>query len=102
MSEGRSKRVKTIANRAPHQPRRVRNQGDKVSSSGTRQNPTFGLDPFYAPALQAERLAKFFNHKPTYVRYADIAWMVEQRFNFPHELETLKMIDWIKSRLCEP
>ncbi|KAF1896245.1 hypothetical protein Lal_00018524 [Lupinus albus] len=44
-------------------------------------------DPYYAPALQAKRLAKFANRKLTYTRYVDMAWMVEQSFEFPHGLE---------------
>ncbi|KAF1892822.1 hypothetical protein Lal_00035466 [Lupinus albus] len=65
----------------------VRNQGNEGSSSSTGHNPTFGLDPFYAPTLQVERLAKFVSCKPTYARYSDMEWMVDQGFNFTHDLE---------------
>ncbi|KAF1863196.1 hypothetical protein Lal_00042500 [Lupinus albus] len=87
MSESRPKRVKTSTNGAPRQPRRVRNESDGVPSSGTRHNPIFGLDPFYAPAFQVQQLAKFISCKPTYTRYADMAWMVELEFRFLYELE---------------
>ncbi|KAF1877160.1 hypothetical protein Lal_00015822 [Lupinus albus] len=52
MSEGKPKHVKTSTNRAPRQPRRVRNKGDGDPSS--------------------ERLAKFVSRVPTYVRYAEM------------------------------
>ncbi|KAF1867945.1 hypothetical protein Lal_00042412, partial [Lupinus albus] len=46
-----------------------------------------GRDPYYTPALQVERLAKFMCQKQTYIRYENMTWMLEQRFQFPLELE---------------
>ncbi|KAF1888929.1 hypothetical protein Lal_00036642 [Lupinus albus] len=41
----------------------------------------------YSPTLQASRLARFQGRKQTYIRYADMSWMVEQGFEFPQQLE---------------
>ncbi|KAF1891498.1 hypothetical protein Lal_00012386, partial [Lupinus albus] len=91
---GRRKRVKTSTNRAPRNPRSVRNEGDGGSSSGVGQK--FGLDPFYAPALQVERLAKKFGRKPTYIHYADMAWLVEQGFRYPQNLEVQGVVIFLE------
>ncbi|KAF1891600.1 hypothetical protein Lal_00008028 [Lupinus albus] len=41
-------------------------------------------DPYYYPTLQATRLAKFQGRRLTYI---DISWLVEQGFEFPHQME---------------
>ncbi|KAF1894595.1 hypothetical protein Lal_00031415 [Lupinus albus] len=61
------------------------NEGGSSSSAG--RNPSIREDPFYAHAVQDERLAKFVSCKLTYIQYANMAWMVEQGFEFPHDLE---------------
>ncbi|KAF1860166.1 hypothetical protein Lal_00033765 [Lupinus albus] len=69
MSEGRPKRVKTAAgiNTSLHHPgQRQRNVDCSGSFSTQGGRNHVWSDPYYAPALQAERLAKF------------MAWMVEQ------------------------
>ncbi|KAF1879786.1 hypothetical protein Lal_00039732 [Lupinus albus] len=84
MAERRPKRVKTIANR----PRRTFEEGGP-STAGKR-------DPFFALALQASRLARFRGRKLAYVRYVDVPWLVEQGFQFPHELEVQGTNTFIK------
>ncbi|KAF1878122.1 hypothetical protein Lal_00015108 [Lupinus albus] len=81
MAEHRPKRMKTVANR----PRRTFETGGP--SSATPNRPSKKMDPFFAPELQASRLARFHGRKLAYVRYADVPWMVEEGFQFPHELE---------------
>ncbi|KAF1864691.1 hypothetical protein Lal_00032009 [Lupinus albus] len=44
-------------------------------------------DLYFSPALQATRLAIFQGRKMANVRYVDVSWLVEQDFQFPHELE---------------
>ncbi|KAF1883458.1 hypothetical protein Lal_00013351 [Lupinus albus] len=66
MAERRPKRVKTIANR----PRRTFEEGGPSFATPCR---TAGKrDPFFAPALQASRLARFHGRKLAYVHYADV------------------------------
>ncbi|KAF1892809.1 hypothetical protein Lal_00035453 [Lupinus albus] len=81
MAEHRPKRMKTIANR----PRRTFETGGP--SSATPSRPTKKRDPFFAPELQALRLVQFHGRKLAYVRYADVPWLVEEGFQFPHEME---------------
>ncbi|KAF1885957.1 hypothetical protein Lal_00018498 [Lupinus albus] len=74
MSEARPKRLKNSANRASHQPRRVRNR-----VGGVGQNALFGVDPFslllFKPkgwqnflALQGAGIFLELNIYPTLVR----------------------------------
>ncbi|KAF1898752.1 hypothetical protein Lal_00000654 [Lupinus albus] len=44
-------------------------------------------DPYYSPTLLATKLDKSQGRKLTYIRYADISWLVEHGFEFPHQLE---------------
>ncbi|KAF1898751.1 hypothetical protein Lal_00000653, partial [Lupinus albus] len=81
MAGHRPKIMKTIANL----PRRTFKTGGP--SSATPGRPTKKRDPFFAPELQASRLACFHGRKLAYVRYADVPWSVEEGFQFPHELE---------------
>ncbi|KAF1869350.1 hypothetical protein Lal_00018444 [Lupinus albus] len=69
--------MKTIANR----PRRT------FETGGTPSRSTKKRDPFFALELQASRLARFHGRKLAYVRYANVPWLVEEGFKFPHELE---------------
>ncbi|KAF1896171.1 hypothetical protein Lal_00027244 [Lupinus albus] len=73
--------VKVVQNRPPCQPKRVRDGG-----SSSQQNPTSGLDPFYAENLEGGRLTKFMSRKPTYLRYTDMAWLAEQECRLLHYL----------------
>ncbi|KAF1877062.1 hypothetical protein Lal_00033615 [Lupinus albus] len=82
MAERRPKRVKTIENRL----RRTFEVGGPSSTPPDRT--TKKSDPFFSPELQATRLSRFQDRKLAYVRYGDIPWLVEQEFQFPHELET--------------
>ncbi|KAF1888127.1 hypothetical protein Lal_00039167 [Lupinus albus] len=81
MAEHRPKRMKTIANR----PRRTFETGGP--SSTTPSKPARKRDPSFTPELQASRLVRFHGRKLAYVRYADVPWLVEEGFQFPHELE---------------
>ncbi|KAF1884368.1 hypothetical protein Lal_00033544 [Lupinus albus] len=45
------------------------------------------MDPYFTPELQESRLVRFHGRKLAYVRYADVPWLVEEGFQFPHELE---------------
>ncbi|KAF1877077.1 hypothetical protein Lal_00033631 [Lupinus albus] len=72
----------------------VRNEGDVGSSF--RQKPMFWLDPFYAPDLQAKRLAEFVSCKPTYIHHVDMAWMVEQWLKVQHELEVRGIVGFLE------
>ncbi|KAF1889714.1 hypothetical protein Lal_00025042 [Lupinus albus] len=81
MAEHQPKRMKTIANR----PRRSFETGGP--SSATPSRPTKKRDPCFTPELQALRLIRFNGRKLAYVRYADVPWLVEEGFQFPHELE---------------
>ncbi|KAF1885966.1 hypothetical protein Lal_00049396 [Lupinus albus] len=82
MAERRPKRVKTISNH----PRRAPEVGGPSSAPPGRT--TKKRDPFFSPEFQATRLSQFRGRKLAYVQYADISWLVEQGFQFPHELET--------------
>ncbi|KAF1884355.1 hypothetical protein Lal_00033531 [Lupinus albus] len=53
-------------------------------------------DPYYPSTLQAKMLAKFITHKQTYIQYANIAWMVEQGFQFPLELEVQRANNFLE------
>ncbi|KAF1889004.1 hypothetical protein Lal_00042973 [Lupinus albus] len=89
MSDMRPKRVKHtvgISTSLLH-PRKQRNTDNDGSTSTQAGRINVGKDPYYTPALQAERLAKFIVCKLTYIRYANMARMVEQGFQFPLELE---------------
>ncbi|KAF1860157.1 hypothetical protein Lal_00033755 [Lupinus albus] len=81
MAEHRPKRMKTIVNC----PRRTFETGGP--SSATPSRPTKVRDPFFAPELHVSRLVRFHGRKLAYVRYADVPWLVEEGFQFPHELE---------------
>ncbi|KAF1878113.1 hypothetical protein Lal_00015099, partial [Lupinus albus] len=81
MVEHWPKRMKTIANCS----RRTFETG--VPSSTTPSRPTWKRDSFFAPELHASRLARFHGRKLAYVRYVDVPWLVEEGFQFPHELE---------------
>ncbi|KAF1872233.1 hypothetical protein Lal_00038019, partial [Lupinus albus] len=80
MSEGRPKRVKTTAgiNRSLRHLGQQRNLETGGSSSAQVGIIHVGRDPYYSLALQAERLSKFIGLKQTYIRYANMTWMVEQ------------------------
>ncbi|KAF1881633.1 hypothetical protein Lal_00039849, partial [Lupinus albus] len=80
MSEPRSGRVKTTA-------KRQRNMDVGGSSSAASGITAARRDLYYSPTLQATRLAKFQDIKLTYIRYADISYLVEQGFEFPHQME---------------
>ncbi|KAF1896069.1 hypothetical protein Lal_00042331 [Lupinus albus] len=73
--------MKTTANR----PRRTFETGG--SSSATLSRPAKKRDPYFTPELQASKLVRFHDRKLAYVRYADVPWLVEEGFQFPHELE---------------
>ncbi|KAF1896130.1 hypothetical protein Lal_00042896 [Lupinus albus] len=73
--------MKTIANR----PRRSFETGGP--SSATPSRPTKKRDPYFTPELQASRLVQSHGRKLAYVCYADVPWLVEEGFQFPHELE---------------
>ncbi|KAF1884539.1 hypothetical protein Lal_00028417 [Lupinus albus] len=73
--------MKTIANC----PCRTFQTGNPSSTTPSR--PTMKRDPFFAPELQASRLARFHGRKLAYVRYADVPWLVDEGFQFPIELE---------------
>ncbi|KAF1862580.1 hypothetical protein Lal_00014120 [Lupinus albus] len=70
-----------------HYIKRPRNVEASGSSSAPSAKNAPRKDPYYSPTLQASRLVKFQGRKQTYIRYADISWMVEQCFEFPHQLE---------------
>ncbi|KAF1858889.1 hypothetical protein Lal_00043024 [Lupinus albus] len=57
------------------------------SSSATAGRTAARRDQFFSPTLQATWLTKFQGRKLAYVRYVDVSWLVEQGFQFPHELE---------------
>ncbi|KAF1868062.1 hypothetical protein Lal_00034003, partial [Lupinus albus] len=80
MSEPQQKCVKTTV-------RRPRNMETRGSSSAAGGRNAARRDPYYSPNLQASRLAKFHGRNLAYVRYADVSWLVEQGFLFPHKLE---------------
>ncbi|KAF1864842.1 hypothetical protein Lal_00031805 [Lupinus albus] len=82
MAEHRPKRMKTIANRLCHT-----FETGGLSSATPSCRPTKKRDHFFAPELQASRLARFHGRKLAYVHYADVSWLVEEGFQFPHELE---------------
>ncbi|KAF1898414.1 hypothetical protein Lal_00042106 [Lupinus albus] len=73
--------MKTIANR----PRRTFETGGP--SSATPSRPARKRVPYFSPELQSSRLVRFHGRKLAYVRYDDVPWMVEEGFQFPHELE---------------
>ncbi|KAF1872117.1 hypothetical protein Lal_00033770, partial [Lupinus albus] len=56
--------------------------GGSPSAQGGRN--TARRDPYYSPTLQASRLAKFQGINQNYICYANMSWMVEQGFEFPH------------------
>ncbi|KAF1891607.1 hypothetical protein Lal_00008035 [Lupinus albus] len=56
------------------------------SSSMTRGRNIARRDPYYSPNLQATRLGMFQGRKLAYTRYADISWLIDQGFEFPHQL----------------
>ncbi|KAF1868023.1 hypothetical protein Lal_00015273 [Lupinus albus] len=62
-----------------------RNRGGP--SSATPSRPTKKRNPYFTPELQASRLVRFHGRILAYVRYADVPWLVEEGFQFPHELE---------------
>ncbi|KAF1874313.1 hypothetical protein Lal_00013752 [Lupinus albus] len=83
MEQGRTKRVKTSATR-------VRRR--EVGSPSTRDRG----DPYYSLILQETRLAKFQGRKPTYIRYVDLTWLVEQNFSFPHDMEAQGTVQFLE------
>ncbi|KAF1866174.1 hypothetical protein Lal_00031478 [Lupinus albus] len=70
----------------------------KVNKNPTQHSPrpTKKRDHFFAPELQASRLARFHGRKLGYVCYADVPWLVEEGFQFPHELEVQGTITFIE------
>ncbi|KAF1870531.1 hypothetical protein Lal_00025638 [Lupinus albus] len=83
MEQCRTKRVKTSATR-------VRRR--EVGSPSTRDRG----DPYYSLILQETRLAKFQGRKPTYIRYVDLTWLVEQNFSFPHDMEAQGTVQFLE------
>ncbi|KAF1896083.1 hypothetical protein Lal_00042345, partial [Lupinus albus] len=81
MAEHRPKREKTIANRL------CRTFEEGGPSSTTPSRTAGKKDPFFAPTLQASRLARFHGRKLAYIRYANVPWLVVQGLQFPHDLE---------------
>ncbi|KAF1878135.1 hypothetical protein Lal_00049303 [Lupinus albus] len=84
--------MKTIANR----PRRTFET--RGPSSATPSRPAKKRDPYFTPELQASRLVRFQGKKLAYVCYADVPWLVEEGFQFPHELEVQGVL-WLKNHL---
>ncbi|KAF1872344.1 hypothetical protein Lal_00016642 [Lupinus albus] len=89
MNEGRPKRVKTTTgiNHPLRHPGRQRNLDSGGSSSTQGGKIHLRNDSHYTRTLQAERLVKFIGRKKTYIRYANMAWMMKQDFQFPLKLE---------------
>ncbi|CAL0319983.1 unnamed protein product [Lupinus luteus] len=87
MDGGRSKRFKTTANCGRRQ------EFGSSSAQGTRQDRG---DPYYSLILQETCLANFQGRKPSYVRYVDLTWMVEQRFSFPHDMEAQRAVNFLE------
>ncbi|KAF1888953.1 hypothetical protein Lal_00036296 [Lupinus albus] len=57
------------------------------SSSTAGGKTAARMDSYYSPNLKATKLAKFHGRRLTYIRYADVSWLVEQGFESPHQLE---------------
>ncbi|KAF1896105.1 hypothetical protein Lal_00042869 [Lupinus albus] len=81
MAENRPRRMKTTTKCLRH------TYEEGGPSSATLSRTTKKRDPFFAPELQATRLSRFHGRKLAYVHYAEVSWLVEQGFQFPHELE---------------
>ncbi|KAF1885767.1 hypothetical protein Lal_00008506 [Lupinus albus] len=80
MSEQRQKCMKTTAIRPCNF-----EAGGSSSAAGGRTAAR--RDPYYSSSLQASRLTKFQGRKLAYVRYVDVSLLVEQGFQFSHQLE---------------
>ncbi|KAF1872170.1 hypothetical protein Lal_00033824, partial [Lupinus albus] len=81
MAENRPRRMITTTKRLCH------TYEEGGPSSATPCRTTKKRDLFFAPELQATRLSRFHGRKLAYVRYAEVSWLVDQGFQFPHELE---------------
>ncbi|KAF1894039.1 hypothetical protein Lal_00003955 [Lupinus albus] len=86
----------TSNRRSEHHLGLARNLAIGASSSVALKHYAISRDPFYAHSLQAERVGKFSSPKPTFIRYAAMAWMVEQGFQFSHELDVQGAIKFLE------